>query len=85
MCNFLIVFVSGGHFLDTQGFIAHNDKIIVLSYRCTTSAFDWLTNLNTTSSAWEIEEDLANGDSGFCSGFEDLCCTGDNYKPRVHT
>ena len=76
---------KGGHFLDTQGFIAHNDRVIVLSYRCTTSAFDWLTNFNTTSSAWEVEEDFANGDSGFCSGFEDLCCMGDNYKPRVHT
>eukprot|EP00977_Amphora_coffeiformis_P029718 scaffold42523_cov183-Amphora_coffeaeformis.AAC.1 len=75
---------KGGHFLDTQGYIAHNDTTIVLSYRCTTSAFDWLTNLNTTSSAWEIEEDAEQGYSGFCSGFDDLCGTGD-YKPRVHT
>ena len=74
----------GGHFLDTQGYIAHNDKFIVLSYRCTTSAYDWLTNFNTTSSAWEPEEDLALGFSGCCSGFEGLCCT-DEYKPRVHT
>jgi predicted lipase len=75
---------KGGHFLDTQGYIAHSDDRIVLSYRCTTSAFDWLTNLNTTSSAWEIEEDLAQGFSGYCSGFEGLCCY-DQYKPRVHT
>jgi len=75
----------GGHFLDTQGYIAHNDEIIVLSFRCSTSAFDWMTNLDTTSSAWELEEDLAQGYSGCCSGFEGLCCTGGNYKPRVHT
>ena len=30
---------KGGHFLDTQGYIAHNDEIIVLSFRCTTSIF----------------------------------------------
>ena len=30
---------KGGHFLDTQGYIAHNDEAIVLSYRCTTSVF----------------------------------------------
>ena len=74
----------GGHFLDTQGYIAHNDEIIVVSFRCTTSAYDWMTNFNTTSSAWEVQEDLEKGYSGFCSGFEGLCCTGE-YKPRVHT
>jgi hypothetical protein len=30
---------KGGHFLDTQGYIAHNDEAIVLAYRCTTSIF----------------------------------------------
>lgn len=29
-------FSAGGHVLDTQGYIAHNDEIIVLAYRCTT-------------------------------------------------
>ena len=76
---------KGGQFLDTQGYIAHNDDAIVVSFRCTTSAFDWLTNFNTTSSAWELEEDAAQGFSGFCSGFDDYCCTGGVYKPRVHT
>jgi hypothetical protein len=75
---------KGGHFLDTQGFIAHNDKHIVLSYRCSTSAFDWMTNLSTTSSEWEPEEDLIKGYSGFCSGLEGLLCWSD-HKPRVHT
>mmetsp|Transcript_21779 Transcript_21779/g.47520 ORF Transcript_21779/g.47520 Transcript_21779/m.47520 type:complete len:491 (+) Transcript_21779:64-1536(+) len=75
----------GGHPLDTQGYIAHNDEVIVLAYRSTTSLKDWLTNLNTTSSDWEIEEDLAQGYSGFLSGLEGLCCTGGEYKPRVHT
>lgn len=30
---------KGGHFLDTQGYIAHNDEMIVLAFRCTTSVF----------------------------------------------
>lgn len=76
---------KGGNFLDTQGYIAHNDEIIVISFRCTTSAFDWLTNFNSTSSAWELEEDLAQGFSGFCSGFNDILCTGGTNQPRVHT
>jgi Lipase (class 3) len=76
----------GGHFLDTQGYIAHNDEIIVLAYRCTTSIFDWLTNFNVTSSEWELDEDIAQGYSGKCSGLEGLCCTGGKgHKPRVHT
>lgn len=74
---------KGMHFLDTQGYIAHNDSVIVLSYRCTTSILDWLTNLNMTMSAWEVEEDLELGFSGYCSGLEGLCCG--ERKPRVHT
>lgn len=75
----------GGHFLDTQGYIAHNSETIVLAYRCTTTAFDWMTNFNSTSSAWE-KQDMEAGWSGFCSGLEGLCCTlGGEYRPRVHT
>lgn len=40
--------------------------------------------MNTTSSEWEIEEDVAQGFSGYCSGLEGLCCNS-NAKPRVHT
>jgi hypothetical protein len=77
---------NGGHFLDTQGYIAHNDDHVALAFRCTTSAFDWLTNFQTTSSAWELEEDLKQGFSGYCSGFAGMCCVKpENYKPRVHT
>jgi hypothetical protein len=76
----------GGHFLDTQGYIAHNDDTIVLAYRCTTSVFDWLTNFSTSSSDWELDEDIAQGFSGVCSGLEGLCCLGGQaHKPRVHT
>ena len=76
----------GMHFLDTQGYIAHNDDTIVLAYRSSTSVFDWLTNFSTTSSAWEMDEDIAQGFSGHCSGLEGLCCLGgSDYKPRVHT
>ena len=77
-------FSSAGHALDTQGYIAHNDKVIVLSYRCTTSANDWLTNLTTTSSEWDPEVDIPQGHSGYISAMSGLCCN-ETYKPRVHT
>ena len=77
-------FTPAGHVLDTQGYIAHNDTTIVLAYRCTTSFKDWLTNLSTTSSAWELDEDLDQGYSGWCSSLDGLCCANE-YKPRVHT
>lgn len=73
-----------GSFIDTQGYVAHNDELIVVSFRCTINIYDWLTNLNTTSSAWE-KEDIALGFSGYFSGCDDLCCQGSDYKPRVHT
>ena len=77
-------FSSAGHALDTQGYIAHNDKVIILSYRCTTSANDWLTNLTTTSSEWDPEVDIPQGHSGYVSAISGLCCN-ETYKPRVHT
>jgi len=73
---------AGGHPIDTQGFIAHNDDIIVVSFRCTTSATDWMTNFAAASSEWELEEDLAQGHSGWGSSFEGHFFSG---KPRVHT
>ena len=81
---------KGGHFVDTQGYIAVNDESIVLAFRCSTSLYDWLTNFDTTSSAWEIKDDLALGFSGYCSSLEGLsCCAccggGAEAKPRVHT
>jgi len=78
---------SAGHLLDTQGYIAHNDSLIVLAYRCTTTAADWLTNLTTTTSAWEIDEDVEQGHSGYfssCCGFG-VCDSSGAAKPRVHT
>lgn len=76
---------SGGYPIDTQGFIAHDDEIIVVSFRCTTSAMDWMTNFAATSSEWELDEDLAQGHSGFCSCLEGQWCLGGTDKPRVHT
>ncbi|KAG7343250.1 hypothetical protein IV203_021195 [Nitzschia inconspicua] len=76
---------KGGHFLDTQGYVAHNNDYVVVAFRCTTSVFDWLTNLNTSSSAWEIDVDAPQGYSGICSSLDGLCFQGENYKPRVHT
>ena len=76
---------SGGRPIDTQGYIAHNDEMIVVSFRCTTSALDWMTNLATTSSEWELDEDVAQGHSGVLSCFEGRCFVKGPKKPRVHT
>jgi hypothetical protein len=75
---------AGRFFLDTQGYIAHNDEMIVLAFRCTTSAFDWMTNFTTTTSEWEPEIDIPQGHSGHFSCMSGMCCE-DEYKPRVHT
>lgn len=75
---------AGRFFLDTQGYIAHNNETIVLAFRCTTSAFDWMTNITTTTSEWEPEIDIPQGHSGHFSCMSGLCCE-DEYKPRVHT
>ncbi|CAB9521251.1 Lipase, putative [Seminavis robusta] len=86
-----VIDVSGikqGRALDTQGFIAHNDEMIVLSYRCTTSALDWITNLSTTSSEWEPDVDIELGHAGWCSCILGYGCLGGSdqvKKPRVHT
>lgn len=82
--------LAGIHFVDTQGYIAHNDDIIVVAFRCTTSAFDWMTNLSIASSEWELDEDVAQGHSGLCSCFDgQFSCfggrRGKKKKPRVHT
>jgi Lipase (class 3) len=78
-------FSKAGHVIDTQGYVAHNDEMIVVAYRCTTSGLDWLTNMTTTSSAWE-REDIDQGHSGYISSIDSACCvSGEDYKPRVHT
>ncbi len=74
----------GTYAIDTQGYIAHNDDIIVVSFRCTTTIKDWITNLTLLDSVWEPEEDLSNGHSGYFS-FLDGLCGGSEMKPRVHT
>lgn len=84
-------YTKAGHALDTQGYIAHNDDTIVLAYRCTTSAKDWVTNLSMTTSAWEINDDVQQGHSGYFSSCADYACCGydtttmEAAKPRVHT
>lgn len=77
--------IRGRYTIDTQGYIAHNDEMIVVSFRCTTSLFDWLTNMSTTSSAWEPDIDIDQGHSGFCSCIDGCCLYSGEYKPRVHT
>lgn len=79
--------IHHGRALDTQGYIAHNDEIIVLSYRCTTSALDWITNLSTTTSEWEPDVDIDLGHAGYCSCLlgHEWCGLNKEVKPRVHT
>ena len=74
----------GAYAIDTQGYITHNDDIIVVSFRCTTTIKDWITNLTLLDSVWEPEEDLSQGHSGYFS-FLDGLCGGAEMKPRVHT
>jgi hypothetical protein len=76
-------------FVDTQGFIAscQDDSTIVLSYRFSTTLYDWATNINMTSSEWELDVDEKLGHAGFCSCLDGLFtkyCTS-RGKPRVHT
>lgn len=59
--------------------------MIVVSFRCTTSAMDWMTNFAAGSSEWELDEDLDQGHAGFCSCFEGLSPYWGTNKPRVHT
>ena len=76
----------GMHFLDTQGYIAHNDDTIVLAYRGSVNVSDWLNNLSGTCSAWNMDKDVAREFLGHCSGSKGLCCLGgSDYRPRVHT
>lgn len=75
--------ITRSGFADVHGYIAHNDEIIVLAYRSSTSAFDWLTSVTMESSAWEVDKDIAN--SGYCSGMEGFCCSSDDFKPCVNS
>jgi len=78
--------VSGfirGRPVDTQGFIASNENTIVLSYRFSTTALDWMTNLSWTTTHWSPERAEKIGHAGYCS-----CMTGLRHlgrKPRYHT
>mmetsp|Transcript_27256 Transcript_27256/g.31273 ORF Transcript_27256/g.31273 Transcript_27256/m.31273 type:complete len:880 (-) Transcript_27256:150-2789(-) len=77
-----------GRPVDTQGYIASNDDMIILSYRFSTSIFDWITNFSMTSSEWELEHDEELGHAGMCSCFDGVYtkyCTMKEAKPRVHT
>eukprot|EP00548_Thalassiothrix_antarctica_P005761 CAMPEP_0194143130 /NCGR_PEP_ID=MMETSP0152-20130528/12324_1 /TAXON_ID=1049557 /ORGANISM="Thalassiothrix antarctica, Strain L6-D1" /LENGTH=402 /DNA_ID=CAMNT_0038842395 /DNA_START=8 /DNA_END=1216 /DNA_ORIENTATION=- len=81
---------SNGASIDTQGYIAHNDTTVVLAYRCTTSIKDWMTNFEIVTSAWEPEEDIKQGNSGFLSCIEGrfdplIFCSKNIAKPRLHS
>lgn len=68
-------------FLDTQGYIAHNDEMIVLSYRCTDTNIDWVNNLDMLTTEWNPERDVAHGHAGFFAQLRGYF----NGKPRLHT
>uniref|UniRef100_A0A7S3PC07 Fungal lipase-type domain-containing protein n=1 Tax=Amphora coffeiformis TaxID=265554 RepID=A0A7S3PC07_9STRA len=76
-----------GRPVDTQGFIASNEDMIVLSYRFSTTTLDWMTNLSTASSEWEPAVDELIGHAGLCSCYDGLFTKWftSRGKPRVHT
>ncbi len=74
--------------VDTQGFIASNEDTIVLSYRFSTTIYDWMANLSFTSSEWKLDSDEALGHAGIFSslrGFWTKICKPSKSRPRVHT
>ena len=80
--------VRKGRPVDTQGYIASNDEMIVLSYRFTTTMTDWMTNLSMTTSEWEPDVDEKIGHAGWCScldGYFTSILGIKEGKPRVHT
>ena len=77
-----------GRAVDTQGFIASNEDTIVLSYRFSTSLYDWIANLSFTSSEWKLDSDEALGHAGVfstCRGHWTRLCKPSKARPRVHT
>lgn len=77
-----------GRPIDTQGFIASNDDTIVLSYRFSTSIYDWIANLTFTSSEWKLDSDEDLGHAGVFSsmrGWYTKMCRPQKSRPRVHT
>jgi len=45
--------------VDAQGYIAHNDNSIVISYQCCSSFLDWMTKYEATSvSEWNLNRDF---------------------------
>jgi pimeloyl-ACP methyl ester carboxylesterase len=79
---------KGGHVIDTQGYIAHNDSTIVLAYQCTANVNDWLANFTSTTSVWETE-DIERGHTGVLSGLSGFFRPKHNAtnprRGRVHT
>jgi pimeloyl-ACP methyl ester carboxylesterase len=79
---------KGGHVIDTQGYIGHNDNTIILAYQCTANANDWLANFTSTTSVWETE-DIERGHSGALSGLVGFIRQRNNdtnpQRGRVHT
>ena len=77
-----------GRPVDCQGYIAATPtsqplRTMVLSYRFSTSAMDWMTNLSMTTSEWCPQTSAQLGRAATCS-----CVAGLHHfgrKPRVHT
>lgn len=77
-----------GRAIDTQGFIASNDEMIVLSYRFSTTLYDWIANLTFTSSEWQLDSDEDLGHAGVfssCRGWFTKLVNPKKSRPRVHT
>ena len=56
--------------LDLQGYIAHNDEMVVIAYQSTASLRDNIINIDFLSSTWQVDKDGPEGYAGRFSALE---------------
>ncbi|KAL7576678.1 hypothetical protein ACA910_005605 [Epithemia clementina (nom. ined.)] len=80
---------ESGYPVGVQGYIAHNEKTIVLSYKLKKTVFQFLEEMDSTSTEWDVTktEEVKTTSSLFVEQFMSLCSThiGVFTKPNVHT
>eukprot|EP00980_Cylindrotheca_fusiformis_P005149 scaffold1089_cov117-Cylindrotheca_fusiformis.AAC.12 len=68
-----------GKIIDFQGYVAHNDDHVVLSFSSRTPTFDWLTDFDDSTTPWNVreeEEEIENTNPmrGMCLMLEGFGC-----------
>ena len=79
---------ESGYPLGVQGYIAHNDKTIVLSYKLQKTVFQFLEDMDSTSTDWDIHRHTSSTSSAglLVDQFMSMCSNvGGFLKPGVHT